>query len=70
VETSDEEGEDKEIRKILQCTFIHSLGTTTLRAPVNLNYNTYLYDKYLQYKLFVLCFQRKWPPLKVQFNVP
>jgi hypothetical protein len=68
VETNDEE-EDKEIRERLQCNFIHSLGKTTLRVPVNLNYYTYLYDKYVQYKLFILCFQRKRPSLKVQFNV-
>ena len=61
--------EDKEIRERLQCNFIHSLGTTTLRVPVNLNYYTYLHEKYVQYKLFILCFQRKRPPLKVQFNL-
>lgn len=69
IETSDEE-EDKEIRERLQCNFFHSSGTKTLRVPVNLNYYIYLYDKHSQYKLFVLCFQRKRPPLKVQFNVP
>jgi hypothetical protein len=44
-ETSDEE-EDKEIRERLQCNFIHSLGTTILPVPVNLNYYTSFYDKY------------------------